>query len=68
MNLGTELHLGVELQNEETAHSNSKVSVHERDAEILDKNIHSEFDAKRQNEETRVKPRLSKYDRRHHLA
>ena len=53
-------------KNEETTHSNSKVSVHERDVEIPNRNIHSDFEAERKNEETRAKPRLSKYVRRHH--
>ena len=61
-----ELHSGVELQNEVKTHFDFEISVHERDAEILDKNIHSDSKAKRQNDERRAKPKLSKYVRRHH--
>ena len=64
----TELHLGTELQTEEIAHLDSKVSIHERDAEIPDRNTHSDTEAERQNEETRVEPTLSKYVKRHHLV
>ena len=35
------------LKNEGTTHSNSKVSVHERDAEIPDINIYSDSKAER---------------------
>ena len=68
LNSGIKLHSNAKLQNEEIAHSNSIVIVHERDAKIPDRNIHSDLEAERQNEETRVEPRLSKYVRRHHLA
>ena len=66
LNLETELHSDAKLQNERVAHSDSKVSVHERDVEIPDRNIHSDSEAERKNEETRAQPRLSKYVRRHH--
>ena len=46
----------------------SKISIHERDVEIPDRNVHSDSEAGRQNEETRVEPRLSKYVKRHHPA
>ena len=68
LNLGTGLDLDVELQNEGTKYSNSKVSVHERDVEILDRDVHSDSKVERQNEETRVEPRFSKYVKRHHPA
>ena len=53
-------------KNEEDAHSDSKINTHERDAEILDRDVHSDFEAKRKNVETRAEPRLSKYVKRHH--
>ena len=65
---GIELHLDVELQNEVNAHSDSEISVHERDVEQPDRDAHSDFKAKRQTKETRVEPRLSKYVKRHHPA
>ena len=66
LNLGTKFHLDVNLYNDRVAHSNSKVSVHERNAEIPKRDIHSDSDAKGQNEEIRFEPRLSKYVKRHH--
>ena len=66
LNSGTELHLDAELQNGGVAHSDSRNSTHERDAKILDRDIHSDSEVKRKNEETRVDPRLSKYVKRHH--
>ena len=65
---GTELHLGVELQNEVEAYSNSEISVHERDVELPDRDVHSDLEVERPNEETRAEPRLSKYVKRHHSA
>ena len=49
-----ELHLEVELKNEENAHSNSKISTHERDGEPLDRDVHNDSDAERPNMETRT--------------
>ena len=63
-----ELHLDVELQNEENVHSDSKVSMHGRDVELLERDVHSEFEVERPNMKIRKEPRLSKYVRRHHLA
>ena len=65
---GIELHSGVELQNEVEAHSDSEISVHERDVELPDRNVHSDSEVERPSEETREEPRLSKYVKRHHLA
>ena len=64
--MNAKLYSDVKLKNEENTHSNFEVSVHERDAKIPDRNIHSDFEAERQNKETRAEPRLSKYVRRHH--
>ena len=50
------------------AHSDSEVSVHERNTEIPDRDAHSDTEAERQNEEIRAEPRLGKYVKRHHLA
>ena len=47
-------------------HSNSKIRVHEGDAEIPDRDAHSDSKVERQNEETRPEPRFSKYVKRHH--
>ena len=44
---GTQLHSYVKLQNEVEAHLDSKISVHKRDVEIADKNVHSDSEAKR---------------------
>ena len=63
---GTELHSDVELQNEVEAHFDSEISVHERDGELPDRDVHIVSKVERKNEETRAKPRLSKYVKRHH--
>ena len=63
-----ELHSDVELHNEVEAHYDSEISVHRKDLELPEKDVHSNFEAKKQNEETRAKPRLSKYIKRHHPA
>ena len=59
--MNAKFHSKYELQNEENAHSNSKISTHERD-------VHSDSKAERENMKTRIEPRLSKYVRRHHPA
>ena len=64
--MNAELHSNVKLQNKGNAHSDSKISTHERDVELPDRDVHSDSDAERPNMETRTKPRLSKYVRRHH--
>ena len=68
LHLETELYLDAKLQNEEITYFDSEVSTHERYVEIPDKDAHSDTKAERQNEETRTKPRFSKYVRRHHPA
>ena len=65
---GTKPHLDAKLQNKVNAHSNFEVSIHERYVEIPNRDVHSDFEAKIQNEETRLEPRLSKYVKRHHLV
>ena len=65
LHLGTELHSDVELQNEVNAHYDYEVGVYERNAEILDRDAHSDSKAERQNGETRAEPRLVKYVKRH---
>ena len=64
--MNVELHLDAELQNEGNPHSYSKISAHERDVELPNRDVHSDSDAKRSNTKTRTKPRLSKNVRRHH--
>jgi hypothetical protein len=66
--MNVELHSDAKLPNENGAHSNSKISVYERDVEIPNIYVHSDSKAKRTNEETRAEPRLSKYVKRYHLA
>ena len=72
--MNVELHLGIEphsnakLQNEVQLHSNYEISVYERDADLHDKDVHSDLKVERPNEETRSEPRLSKYVKGHHLA
>ena len=61
--MNTELHLDVEPQNVENAHSNFEISTHENDEELSDRDMHNDFDAKRRNIETRIEPRLEKYVR-----
>ena len=58
-----ELPSNVELQNEVEEHSNSKISGNN---ELPDKNVQNDSNIERSNEETRAKPRLSKYVKRHH--
>ena len=64
--LGTKLHLDAELKNEVEAHSNSKISIYERDVELPNRDVHSDSQVERPNAETRAKPSLSKYVKRHH--
>ena len=66
--VNVELHSDAELQNVGNTHSNSKINTHERDEELPDRDVHSDFDVERPNIETRSEPRLSKYVRRHHPA
>jgi hypothetical protein len=56
------------LQNEENAHSNSKISTQGRNVELPKRDVQSDSEAERPNMETRTEPRLSKYVRRHHPA
>ena len=62
----TELHSNVELHNEVEAHSNYDISVHERDVELPNRDVHSDLEVERPKEKNRVEPRLSKYVKRHH--
>ena len=62
----TELHSSAKLQNEVEAHSNSKIRVHERDIDLLDKEVNSDSEVERPNEENRIGARLYKYVERHH--
>ena len=55
-----EPHLDVELQNEVEVHCNFEISVHERDAELPDKEVHSDLEVERPNAKARAEPRLSK--------
>ena len=64
--VNVKLHSDAKLQNEGNAHFDSEISARERDVELIDRNVQSDFDAERPNMETRKKPRLSKYVRRHH--
>ena len=59
--MNVNLHLDAKLQNVRNAHSDSEVSTHERDEELPNRDVHSDFDG-----EARSEPRLSKYVRRHH--
>ena len=65
--MNAELYLDVELQNEGNAHFDSKISTHEGDEELPDRDVNSDSDVGRPNIEIRTEPRLSKYVRRHHL-
>ena len=66
LHLGTKLHSGVKLQTEVEAHSNSKISIHERNVELPNQDAHSDYKTERSSEETRVEPSLSKYVKIHH--
>ena len=55
--VNVELHSDVELKNGGNAHSDSKISTHERDIELLDGDVHSDSNSE---------PRLSKYVKWHH--
>ena len=57
--MNVKLHLDVELQNEENIHFDSKISTHERDEELPNKNVHSDSDVERPNIEIRIVPRLA---------
>ena len=60
------LHSGFKLHNEENAHYNSEVSTHDKDTELPKRSVHSDSKNERQNVETRIEPRISKYVRRNH--
>ena len=66
LHLGIELHLDANLHNENGVHYDFKVCVHERDVDVPNRVIHSDYKAERKNEETRAKPRLSKYVKNNH--
>ena len=66
--MNAKLHLEAELENEENAHSDSKISTHERDVELPKRDVNNDSKDERPNMETRTKPRLSKYVRRHRPA
>ena len=68
LNSNVKLHLGANLQIEENAHSDFQVSTYGRDIETLDRDAHSDSEAKRQSPRPRTEPILFKYVRRHHLA
>ena len=46
LHLGTKPHSDAKLQNENGAHFDSEISVNERDAEIPDRDVHSDSKAK----------------------
>ena len=54
--MNAELHSKAKLQNEENAHSNSEVSKHGRNAELLERDVHSDSEVERPNMEIRTKP------------
>ena len=60
--------VNAQLQNKGNGNSNSEISTHERDVELPDIDVHSDSNADRSNMESKPKPRLSKYVRRHHLV
>ena len=66
LHLGTELQLGAELQTKADSHSNSEISVHERDVELTNREVHSYSKVDRPSEEGRAESRLSKYAKTHH--
>ena len=43
----TELHSSVELHNEVETHSNLEISVHERDAKLPERDVHSDLEVER---------------------
>ena len=63
----TKLQLGVELQTKASIRFDYEISEHERDVEFPNREVHSDLEVDRPNEESREKPRLSKYVKRHHL-
>ena len=66
--VNAKLHLEAKLQYEEYAHSDSEINTQERDAKLLERDVHSDSGVERPNMEIRTEPRLSKYVRRHHPA
>ena len=62
----TEPHSDVKLHNKVNAHSDFEDNVHERYVDLPNRDAHSDSNFERKNEETRAKPRLSKYVKRHH--
>ena len=66
--MNVELHSDVELQNIGNAHSDFENNTHEGNEELPKGNMNENWDAERNDMETRKEPRLEKYVRRHHLA
>ena len=64
--MNVELHLDDKLKNGESAHSNSEINTHERNAELPERYVHNDSKIERTNMKTRIEPRLSKYVGRHH--
>ena len=64
--VNVELHSEAELQNEESAHSEPKISTRNNDEELPDGDMQREPEPESSNMEIRTKPRLSKYVKRHH--
>ena len=63
---GTELPSGAKLQIEAEVHSDSKISVHEMNVDLPDREVHSDSEVDRPIDESIAEPRLSKYVKRHH--
>ena len=66
--MNVELYSDAELQNKENVNFDFEVNTHGRDVELPKRDVHNDSEGKRPNMETRTKPRLSKYVRRHHPA
>ena len=64
--VNVELHSEAKLQNEEDAHYEPEISIHDRDVELLDGDVQSDPEPESSNLEIRTEPRLSKYVKRHH--
>ena len=50
--MNVELHSDAKLKNEENVHFDSKIGIDERDTELPERDVHSDFDVERPNTKT----------------
>ena len=68
LHLGTKLQSGTKLQIKDEVHSNNEISAHDRNIELPDREENNGSKFESPIKENIVKPKLSKYVKRRHLA